>query len=307
LLDGNPYSVVGVMPAGFTSPPDARGVTDEALLWVPLARFASAGMRDNRSFSFINPVVARLGPGVSAGQAAAEMRAIATELERLFPDHNRGRGMELVSLDDTFFGRIRRLLLVLFGAVGFVLLIACVNVASLLAVRGAARQRELALRTALGAKRGRLVRMLLTESVLLSLGGGALGLLLASSLIDALLALSPLATRRGGVPARRRVVIVSQRFLERSQSRSVAGGRPGLLREGDRVHEIVGVVADVQHLRLLEPSTVASSHTPSRSNNGSSGFAWRSASRTMVLSLVLRGALQIISPVSSVEPSRRSD
>jgi putative ABC transport system permease protein len=126
----------------------------------------------------------RLKPGVSLEQAQAELANIAHQLEQDYPDSNVGHGVQTVSLHDEVVRNVRPALLILFGAVGFVLLIACVNVANLLLTRAAARQKEMAIRTALGAGRGALVRLMLTESLLLAGFGGGLGLLLAFWLID---------------------------------------------------------------------------------------------------------------------------
>jgi predicted permease len=184
-VDAELATIVGIMPPGFT------GLSDTSQLWAPVGRFASGRDIEDRAQRWIDRVVARLKPGVTIAQAQAEMDAIASRLERLHKE-NTDRGVVVVSLRDEFFGDMRPMLLVLLGAVAFVLLIACVNVANLLLARGSARQRELAVRSALGAARSRIIRQLLTESVVLSVLGGVAGLLVAFWTLDLLVALSPI-------------------------------------------------------------------------------------------------------------------
>ncbi len=181
-LNGEAYTVVGVMPPEFKFAPFWA---TRAELWVPMAfgdRTYSRGGNSLRIF-------ARLAPGVSLAQARAEMATITALLEKKFPGTN--REVEITPLREAMVGDIGTSLLVLLGAVGFVLLIACANVAHMLLARAAARQKEIAVRTALGAGRGRLVRQFLTENLLLSALGGGAGLLLAIWGTHALVALSP--------------------------------------------------------------------------------------------------------------------
>jgi putative ABC transport system permease protein len=179
-LDGTAYTVVGVMPAGFAFPHE-----DE--FWLPL----SVGTDPNNSY--FRPVLGRLRPSVTRQQALAELEALARQRPPA-PGRNRGDMVaEILPLKDLLVGNIRRSLLVFMGAVAFVLLIACANVANLLLMRGTSRQREIAVRNALGARRGRLIRQLLTESTLVSLAGSVAGILLAILGVPLLLALVPAA------------------------------------------------------------------------------------------------------------------
>lgn len=180
-LDGLAYVVVGVMPASFAFPSGAD-------LWVP------ADMRINPHLTMMRPVVGRLRAGVSRDQALAELEALSASFE-LFPDQPRDRMVaRVLSLNALLVGNVERSLLLLAGAVAFVLLIACANVANLLLMRGATRAQEIAVRSALGAGRRRLVRQLLTESVVLFLSGAAAGLPVALAGTRALVALAPAGT-----------------------------------------------------------------------------------------------------------------
>jgi len=176
-IEGDNCTIVGVMPAGFKFP-------NEADAWLPVSLGTK---RDNR---FLN-VVARLRAGVTPSQAQAELETIARRLGQEFPITNRELSVDVVPLQQSMVGEVRPVLLIFFGAVSFVLLIACANVASLLLASAATRQREMAIRAALGASRLRIVRQLLSESVLLSLLGGALGLLLATWIVNLLVAAAP--------------------------------------------------------------------------------------------------------------------
>ncbi|HEY9402037.1 MAG TPA: ABC transporter permease [Pyrinomonadaceae bacterium] len=202
-VNNNQYTVVGVMPPDFQHPnPEARRPVE---MWLPLP--VSEGMRNGRRSDFLS-VIARLKPGVSVEQASAEMTTIAARLEQQYPDTNSAWGVIVQPLHQRFTGDVRPALLMLLGAVGFLLLIACANVANLLLARSSTRLKEIAIRTALGAGRGRIVRQLLTESIVLSLLGGALGLLVAFWGIDALIALSP-----GNIPRLESVGIDRQVLL----------------------------------------------------------------------------------------------
>jgi putative ABC transport system permease protein len=170
-LDGQPFTVIGVIP-------DSLQSLRQVDAWMPMARIPDARVK-NRFFHLLGSI-ARLKPGVSLQQARAEMTALAEQLEDQYPSSNSGFGATVVSLGDDVVGQVRPALLILLGAVVFVLLIACANVANLLLARTASRQRELAIRLALGARRVRVVRQLLTESLLLSVIGGGLGLLAAT-------------------------------------------------------------------------------------------------------------------------------
>ena len=185
-ISGNANTVIGIMPANFQDPiPEATKVVQ---LWLPLA--VSDGMRQSRRGDFLN-VIARLKPGVKLEAVRAEMTGIAARLEKQYPATNTQWGVIVQPLHETLTGDVRPALLILLSAVAFLLLIACANVANLLLARASSRQREIAIRAALGASRGRVVRQLLTENIVLSLCGGGLGLIFAGWGIHALLALSP--------------------------------------------------------------------------------------------------------------------
>jgi predicted permease len=181
-IDSMPYEVVGVMPAGFEWPLESR-------FWVP-SEYDESYTSTNRG-AWVLEAMGRLKPGVSVSQARAEFAGLARQLEAEYPKFNAKVGMSVRPLLDALVGDSRKALLVILGAVGFVLLIACVNVANLVLARASAREDELAIRVALGAGRGRLVRQLVVESLLLACIGGAAGLALAMGGTRALVALRP--------------------------------------------------------------------------------------------------------------------
>jgi len=170
-LSGTTYTVIGIMPSGFQFP-------DQDELWIPLA-IDTAHLDDRGNHGL--EVVGRLKPGATPAQAQADLTNIAATLEQRYPNSyaNSGWGLYPVSMLDELVGNIRPALYILLGSVGFVLLIACANVANLLLARASAREKEVAIRAAMGARRGRLIRQLLTESVILAAIGSSLGLVLA--------------------------------------------------------------------------------------------------------------------------------
>jgi len=190
-LNGKAYPIVGVMPPGFGFPSDAQ-------VWVPREL---EGFNRSRT-SHNNFVVGRLRDGVTLDQARGDVHALAARLKQQYGDTTWMDDVAVVPMHEQMVGRVRRLLLILLGAVGFLLLVACANVVNLLLTRATARQRELALRAALGASRARLLAPFLAESFLLTMAGGALGVILAIAGVGALLRLEP-----GGLPRLREIAV----------------------------------------------------------------------------------------------------
>lgn len=275
VLNGIAHEVLGVMPASFAHPETAQ-------VWTPLAPSGRrAGLLQSRSALWLQ-VIGRLKPGVARGEAQAEMNAIASALERQYPDVNAGIGVRVVPMHEEIVGNVRRPLLILLGAVGFVLLIACGNVANLLLTRAASRQKELAIRAALGAGRRRLIRQTLIESLVLAAAGSAAGLMLAAWGIQALQSLAPSDLPRltgvridtpvmvytslaalvtglifGTAPALQSTAVMAGQFLKEGGRTGTEGSRGRRLRDAVAVVEIAVALVLLIGAGLLVRSFVA--------------------------------------------------
>ena len=176
-LNGTGYTIIGVVPAGFQL--GTQSFPEDSEIYIPIGQWTDVIFHD-RSAGLGMKAIGRLKPGVTLAQARADMESVAKRLAQAYPVADKDSGVTVMSLKESMVGKIQPFLLLLLGAVGFVLLIACVNVANLSLARSTSRAREFAIRSALGATTPRVLRQLLTESTLLAIAGGALGLLLAT-------------------------------------------------------------------------------------------------------------------------------
>jgi predicted permease len=187
-MDNTAYTIVGVLPSSFRMPETLGSARRLPAVWVPFRPIAegSPRYREHRC-----EVIGRLSTGVDLTQAQSQVHAVAQRLAQAFPEENKGWDLQVDRIEDEVVSGARSALLILFGAVGFVLLIACVNIANLVLARGAGREKEIAIRESVGASRLRVIRQLLIESILLSLLGGLLGLVGALWGVRGLLAIAP--------------------------------------------------------------------------------------------------------------------
>ena len=269
-LSGTPYTVIGVMPRSFQWPQDVQ-------LWVPIN--VDPQWTANRGIRYLR-VMGRLKPGVTIKRAEAEMSTIAGRLERQFPATNQGQGARIIAVRELISGDIRPALLVLLGAVALVLLIACANVANLLLARASARQKEIAVRTALGASRMRIARQFLTESLLLALMGGVAGLLFADSGARGLVAMFPRTISNLSIP-RVDEISIDGRVLAFAVLTSLLGAL------------ILGFIPAVQACRLNPNEALKES---GRSTGSAQGLRFRSALvvSEVALSLILLTAAGLL-------------
>lgn len=256
LLDGKPFAVIGIMPSGFH-------LYTAAELWLPMGLWPYSRERSDHWALY---AVARLKPGVTIQSAQAELEAVASRLSQQYPQWHTGMGAALVPLYEDMVGDIRPALLTLMAAVSLVLLIACMNVANLLLSRGASRQKEIAIRTALGAGRLHIVRQLLVENLLVALLGGGLGLLLAFWVMDLVLAV------RGADVPRLHEVNLDHRVLGFSLAASLFAGL------------ISGLAPSIQAAR---PELTTALKESGRTTDGTSRQRLRSALVVCEISLAL--------------------